>query len=299
MFKNFLNKVKENEEKLKNRANVLFDKTKEKKATDTTSKKYSLKGLGDNEETELSILNDKKILDTNGKERSTKPPKLEKEENKKETPTKKKEKDYSKVADLMYPTMKKKEDDTHQRDKNGTEGDNGMTKNSNYNKIKLSTQTQNDKNFFDALECVFAAEGGYSNNKNDKGGPTNMGITQKTYDDYCKRHHLKTKDVKKLSQDDIIQVYYNDYWVKSGLNKENDPIKSLILFDTAVLHGVGRTKEFLKKSNGDIQKILDLRREHYKKRSEIDPTQKQFEKGWNNRVNRLQKMLDRYKTTKT
>ena len=108
MFKNFLNKVKENEEKLKNRANVLFDKTKEKKATDTTSKKYSLKGLGDNEESELSILNDKKIWDTNGKERSTSKPHTTKE-NKEQTP-KKEEKDYSKVADLMYPTMKKKEE---------------------------------------------------------------------------------------------------------------------------------------------------------------------------------------------
>lgn len=292
MFKNFLNKVKENEEKLKNRANVLFDKTKEKKATDTASKKYSLKGFGDNEESELSILNDKKIWDTNGKERSTKPPKLEKEEKKKETPTKKKEKDYSKVADLMYPTMKKKESDTHQ------EENNGIIKNSNYKEIKTLTRTKNDKNFFNALDIVFASEGGYSNNKNDKGGPTNMGVTQKTYDDYCKRHHLKTKDVKKLSQNDIIQVYYNDYWVKSGLNKEDDPIKSLILFDTAVLHGVGRTKEFLKRSNGDIQKILDLRREHYKKRSDIDPTQKQFEKGWNNRVNKLQKILDKYEKEK-
>lgn len=87
MFKNFLNKVKENEEKLKNRANVLFDKTKEKKATDTTSKKYSLKGLGDNEESELSILNDKKIWDTNGKERSTSKPHTTKE-NKEQTPKK-------------------------------------------------------------------------------------------------------------------------------------------------------------------------------------------------------------------
>ena len=115
MFKNFLNKVKENEEKLKNRANVLFDKTKEKKATDTTSKKYSLKGFGDNEESELSILNDKKILDTNGKERSTSKPHTTKE-NKEQTP-KKEEKDYSKVADLMYPTMKKKEGDSLQKTK--------------------------------------------------------------------------------------------------------------------------------------------------------------------------------------
>ena len=285
MFKNFINRLKESEDKLKNRADILFDKTKDKKENEKISKKYSAKKLGIDEENELSILNDKKFWNEKDKKVSKQEQNIKNKENKEVKHSKKGEKDYNEVADLMYPTMKKKEN-TKKPEK------------LNYNEVKNSSQTKNDKNFFSALDVVFSSEGGYSNNKNDKGGPTNMGITQKTYDNYCKKHNLKTKDVKELSKGDIIQVYYNDYWVKSGLDKENDPIKSLILFDTAVLHGVGKTKEFYKKSDGNIQKILDLRREHYKKRGENDPTQKQFEKGWNKRVDKLQQILNRYEKDK-
>lgn len=63
----------------------------------------------------------------------------------------------------------------------------------------------------------------------------------------------------------------------------------------AVLHGVGRTKEFYKKANGNLDKILELRREHYKQKEKNESNQKEFIKGWNNRVNKLQKILDRYK----
>ncbi len=119
------------------------------------------------------------------------------------------------------------------------------------------------------------------------------GVTQSTYNDYCRRHKLPHKDVKNLSKEETIQIYYNDYWLKSGLDKENDPIKSLIIFDTAVLHGVGRTKEFLNKSNGNLNKFLELRREYNKNTIEKHLDQKEFEKGWYNRIDRLEKILKR------
>ena len=172
------------------------------------------------------------------------------------------------------------------------------SKNLNYNNLKNTIQTENDRNFFTALEKVFGSEGKYSNNSKDKGGPTNMGVTQSTYNDYCRRHKLPHKDVKNLSKEETIQIYYNDYWLKSGLDKENDPIKSLIIFDTAVLHGVGRTKEFLNKSNGNLNKFLELRREYNKNTVEKHPDQKEFEKGWYNRIDRLEKILKRYESVK-
>ena len=154
---------------------------------------------------------------------------------------------------------------------------------------------EKNKNFKNSLAIVFKHEGGFSDDPNDKGGRTNFGITQSTYNDYCKRHNLKTKDVKELTKEEASDVYFNDYWKASGADKINNEIEALILFDTAVLHGVGRAKQFYNKSNGDSNKMLELRKEHYAKKVESDPTQNRFLKGWNNRVNNLYKILNEYK----
>ena len=196
--------------------------------------------------------------------------------------------------DILFPTMKNKRDEGIL-----TGGAASINpENLNYNNIKNMAQTENDRNFFLTLEKVFDSEGKYSNKSQDKGGPTNMGITQSTYNDYCRRHNLPNKNVKNLSKEETIQVYYNDYWLKSGLDKEKDPIKSLIIFDTAVLHGVGRAKQFLRQSNGDLNKFLELRREYNKNTVEKHPDQKEFEKGWYNRIDRLEKILKRYESVK-
>lgn len=193
----------------------------------------------------------------------------------------------------------KKEEETNPKNKleklNGElTGGAANIKNMKYSDIKNSASNENDKTFFSVLDIVFGSEGKYVNDKEDEGGPTNMGITQNTYDDYCRRHKLPKKDVKNLTKNETIKVYYNDYWVKSGLNKEKDPIKSLILFDTAVLHGVGRAKEYYKKSNGDLRKILEYRRKHYTDKVIEKPSQEKYLNGWNNRVDKLEKILNRY-----
>lgn len=153
---------------------------------------------------------------------------------------------------------------------------------------------QGDKNFYNSLGTIFGHEGGYTNDPDDLGGPTNMGVTQSTYDDYCRRHNMKTKDVKNLSRDEAIEVYYNDYWKASGADKVDNPVGALILFDTAILHGVGRAKQFYKASDGDFSKVMDMRRKHYEKRVKENPSQQKYLKGWNNRVNHLAKMLKDY-----
>jgi len=197
-------------------------------------------------------------------------------------------------ADILFPnTVEKKE-------KNNSISNNDISLGNydNSQKIPLlkgyisyDNYPASKQNFITSMDVVFKNEGGFSDNPDDKGGRTNMGITQSTYNDYCKRHKLEAKDVKKLTKKEAVEVYYNDYWKASGADKIKNPVEALILFDTAVLHGTGKAKQFYRQSNGNFNKILELRKEHYINKVKSDPSQKKFFNGWNNRVDNLEKML--------
>ena len=145
------------------------------------------------------------------------------------------------------------------------------------------------ENFQKALEFLFPSEGGYSNHKNDKGGATNMGITQNTYNAYRKSKNLPIKDVKNITKNEAIKIYYENYWIPSGADKINDSSMSIALFDTAVLHGPGTARKYYNQSNGNIDKFLNIRKQSYNRIIEEDPSQKVFYEGWNNRVENLRK----------
>ena len=71
--------------------------------------------------------------------------------------------------------------------------------------------------FKKAIEEVLLFEGGYSNDSADPGGETNWGISS--------RAHPEIKNIKDLTLEDAIQVYYKDYWV---------PGKAYMIEDQAV-----------------------------------------------------------------
>ena len=142
--------------------------------------------------------------------------------------------------------------------------------------------------FETALKTTLKFEGGYSNNKNDKGGATNYGITQSSYNSWRKRNGLASQSVKNITQDEVKKIYYNDYWLASGANKASDPKMAVAIFDTAVLHGVGGAKKLLSQSGGTFDGLLQARRDKYSRIVASDSSQKTFYKGWNNRVNQLQ-----------
>jgi lysozyme family protein len=52
---------------------------------------------------------------------------------------------------------------------------------------------ENIKLFKKALKFVLKWEGGYGHNPNDKGGATNKGITQYTYNAWLKEHKLQLR----------------------------------------------------------------------------------------------------------
>lgn len=151
------------------------------------------------------------------------------------------------------------------------------------------------ENFEKALEFLFPSEGGYVNNKHDRGGPTNMGITQSTLNSYRKRKGLPYKDVKNITREEAKAIYYDDYWKVSGADKILDPNMAVAMFDTAVLHGPGTAKIFYNQSNGDLNKFLDIRQNSYNKIVANNPEQKIFYNGWNNRVNNLRNSINNNK----
>ena len=55
---------------------------------------------------------------------------------------------------------------------------------------------ENKELFKKALAFVLKWEGGFVNDPDDKGGATNKGITQTTYNSYLKSKKQKTKSVK-------------------------------------------------------------------------------------------------------
>jgi lysozyme family protein len=66
---------------------------------------------------------------------------------------------------------------------------------------------------FDAcMPFIFKAEGGYSDNPADPGGPTNFGITLATLRAYEGNPNLTAEDVKTLTQAVAREIYRTVYW---------------------------------------------------------------------------------------
>lgn len=148
------------------------------------------------------------------------------------------------------------------------------------------------ENFDKMLKFVLLREGGYSNNPNDKGGETNKGITYQTYNSYRKSRGLSPRSVKYITDEEVRDIYYNNYYKASGADKIQNPKLAAYVFDTAVNMGVSRAKEFLAKSGNDLNTYEQLRRNKYNQFVEYDSSQRCFLQGWNNRINSLREFLD-------
>lgn len=66
-----------------------------------------------------------------------------------------------------------------------------------------------DLNFKKAVGVLLAIEGGYANDPDDPGGETKYGISKRSYPNL---------DIKNLTIDNAINIYYKDFWIKYRLN---------------------------------------------------------------------------------
>ena len=115
--------------------------------------------------------------------------------------------------------------------------------------------------FEKAFKKIIANEGGYVNDKDDKGGETFMGITRKNHpnislweiiDNYIDIYGTTYGLVKYIKNNDkamssIKSVYKKQYWDKLMLDRVKSQIIANELFDDCVNRGVSATLNLVRK----------------------------------------------------
>ena len=191
-------------------------------------------------------------------------------------------------ADILYPTMKDKKTDGVMTG--------GAAKVQNYNKVYIeklqnSAQTVSDKNFLNNLDYILETEGGYNNEKGDV--PTNLGVTQGIYDTYRKENGLPLQSVKNIKVEEAVPIYYKYFWKPSGAENLSHPL-DLVYFDMYVNSNPKEAKNVLSRSDNDVNKFIENRRKFYDDVIKAKPIKARFKRGWNNRLDKLQKYADNY-----
>lgn len=104
--------------------------------------------------------------------------------------------------------------------------------------------------FDKALKLVLKCEGGYVNNPNDPGGPTNLGITQETLSRWV-GHSVSVGDVKMLTPELVAPIYKARYWDAASCG-DLPPALAICVFDWAVNSGVVRSVKSLQQIVGAV-----------------------------------------------
>ncbi|MGJ3250616.1 MAG: glycosyl hydrolase 108 family protein [Elainellaceae cyanobacterium] len=161
-----------------------------------------------------------------------------------------------------------------------------------------------DAQFAKALQFTLRWEGGYVNHPMDKGGPTNKGITQSTYDAYRIGNRWSPQPVQSITHEEVRDIYRTLYWNAARCNELKKPL-AIAHFDTAVNFGVQGAVRFLQRALGVeadgiigantrralersktsdiVNRYVQARIDHRYRRVTQDPTQRVFLQGWLNR----------------
>jgi lysozyme family protein len=145
-------------------------------------------------------------------------------------------------------------------------------------------------NFQDCLNRVLKDEGGYSNDPNDSGGPTNYGITLADYRKYINKNGVAL-DVKKMKLSDATTIYHNKYWDAMDCDGLASGVDYTV-FDYAVNSGYGRPSKALFKfkdlSGTDLITAINNERTTFLKGLVVaQPKDQKFLRGWLARVARV------------
>jgi lysozyme family protein len=150
-----------------------------------------------------------------------------------------------------------------------------------------------------AIKLIIEHEGGYTNDPDDIGGETNMGISKKSFPNL---------DIESLTQDAAEAIYYSKYWLPMKLDGFKNDLLKLHLFDMGVNAGILRAAMILQNilnvtcdgiigpvtlyaanNYSDQKELTDAyiaaRKTHYENIVKKNPSQVKFLNGWMNRVN--------------
>jgi len=162
------------------------------------------------------------------------------------------------------------------------------------------------------FDYLLKVEGGYSNDKHDKGGKTTWGIIESEA-----RQHGYKGDMRNFTKEMAKDIYRKDYYDKNRLNEVKDDRVALSICDFIVNSGTwgakkvqqvlnrlgfnlavdgkigNKTIEALNKVNPDefLKVYHDLQRKFYRSIVAARPTQRAFLKGWLNRVDKKEKFI--------
>lgn len=99
------------------------------------------------------------------------------------------------------------------------------------------------QNFAEALQKLLAHEGGYVDHPDDPGGRTNLGVTQKVWEEWV-GHPVDEKQMRALTPAIVAPLYRAKYWDKI----KGDDLPTGVdytVFDAAVNSGPGRAAKWL------------------------------------------------------
>lgn len=106
--------------------------------------------------------------------------------------------------------------------------------------------------FDELIDGVLKREGGYVKHTSDRGGATNFGITQRVFADWLASRGMQYRDVKKLTNDEAVSIYFDLYWKNANCGALPPSVRD-IHFDAAVNHGVRRANLLLQGAAGATQ----------------------------------------------
>lgn len=93
-------------------------------------------------------------------------------------------------------------------------------------------------------------EGGYVNDPDDRGGATNMGITQATLTAH-RGYRVTAEQVRDMPREEAEEIYYNTYWLRPNFHTLGlSQYMEEFLLDAACHHGPRKAAELLQLAAG-------------------------------------------------